>query len=208
MAILHGAKLTPSKLELLSAHISDQPWFDASQSQTFEILGAFRFDDPAGEVGVETHFVSAGDGPVIQIPLTYRGAPRPDSDDWLITTMDHSVLGKRWVYNACSDPVYVAELVRAILTGGTQVEQFRKTPDGLVLFEPTATVQGSGAEGTPVPTIDSVDTVLEGSGTVIQAGGLEIVVRHLLTAQSDVDERSLSGSWSGIEQPALLAFLR
>ena len=150
MAILHNATLTPSKLELLSAHISGQAWFSASLPTVFERVGAYRFDDPAGEVGVETHLVKAGDGPAIQIPLTYRGAPLAGADDWLVDTMDHSVLGKRWVYNGCNDPVYVAELVRAILTGGSEVEQFVLTADGPVPFESTTTVLGSGAHDSPV----------------------------------------------------------
>ncbi|MDA2979992.1 MAG: hypothetical protein O3B42_09565 [Actinomycetota bacterium] len=208
MAILHRAKLTPSKLEILSAHISAQLWFPPTESPVFRIVGAYRFDDPEGEVGVETHLVTVGDGPVIQIPLTYRGAPRQGADESLIATMDHSVLGRRWIHNACDDPVYIRELVRTILTGGTQVEQFVETADGPVFFEPTARVLGSGAAGTPVPPIDSVTSVLDGSNTIIAAGGVEIVVRHLLTESTDVSGHSLSGSWSGAENPVLLALIR
>jgi hypothetical protein len=208
MAILHRATLTPSKLEVLSAHISGQPWFSSTEPPAFRIIGTYRFDDPGGEVGVETHLFTAGDGPVIQIPLTYRGAPRQGADESLIATMEHSVLGRRWIYNACNDPVYVAELLRSILTGGNQVEQFVETADGPVFFEPTARVLGSGGAGTSVPTIDSVTSILGGSNTIIAAGGVEIVVRHLLTESADVNGHSLSGSWSGAEDPVLLAFVR
>ena len=35
------------------------------------------------------------------------------TDEYLIGTTEHSVLGKRWVYDGCADPVAVS----AILTG-------------------------------------------------------------------------------------------
>ena len=41
------------------------------------------------------------------MPVTYRDAPLPGADAWLIGTMDHSVLGKRWVYDGVGDPVYL-----------------------------------------------------------------------------------------------------
>ncbi|MER5425058.1 maltokinase N-terminal cap-like domain-containing protein [Streptosporangium roseum] len=40
-------------------------------------VAAFRFDDPAGAVGIETMLVPTGDGPVHRVPLTYRDAPWP-----------------------------------------------------------------------------------------------------------------------------------
>ncbi|MHC6222488.1 maltokinase N-terminal cap-like domain-containing protein [Arthrobacter sp. MMS24-S77] len=81
-----------------------------------ELLGAYRFDDPDGEVGLETHLVSHG-GNVYQVPLSYRGSELAGAEDSLLGTMAHSVLGKRWVYDACADPVYVVELATAMLTG-------------------------------------------------------------------------------------------
>lgn len=53
--------------------------------------------------------VSADGGPVYQVPLTHRGAPPDGADKWLIGTMDHSVLGPRWVYDARGAPVYAAD---------------------------------------------------------------------------------------------------
>ncbi len=101
MAIIHKATLSPSKLELIADYLPKQPWF--IQDGSPELIGAYRFDDPAGEVGLETHVVTAGER-VYQVPLSYRGYALAGAEEWLIGTMDHSVLGKRWVYDACADP--------------------------------------------------------------------------------------------------------
>ncbi len=61
-------------------------------------------------MGVETLLVRVGEGPVLQVPLTYRGAPLPGGESALVGTMEHSVLGPRWVYDGTGDPVYVATL--------------------------------------------------------------------------------------------------
>ena len=64
MAILHRATLRPSKPELL-AEILGTP---------VEVVGAYRFDDPEGEVGVEG-FVVRAEARIRQVVLTYRAAP-------------------------------------------------------------------------------------------------------------------------------------
>jgi Maltokinase N-terminal cap domain len=87
---------------------------------------------------MEAHLVSSGSGPVVHVPLTYREAPLVGADEWLIAKTEHSFLGTRWIYNACGDPVYVQELVRVILTGGSHVEQFIATDDGPVPRPSTA----------------------------------------------------------------------
>ncbi|MEI2826114.1 MAG: hypothetical protein V9F04_06650 [Dermatophilaceae bacterium] len=48
-------------------------------------------------------------------PLTYRSAPLAGADRALVGTIEHSVLGTRWVYDAPHDPAYVAELLRTIV---------------------------------------------------------------------------------------------
>lgn len=208
MAILHQATLAPSKLEILSKYLVTLPAHADTALSDFALLGSYRFDDPTNEVGIETHLLTSGSGPVSHVPLTYRAAPMVGAEEWLIATMEHSVLGSRWVYNACGDPVYVAELARAILTGGTQVEQFVETDDGPVVREPSATVAGSGSTSTPVPAIESVVCEAEGNDTVIRSGAMQIVVRHLLTQPAPTESQTLSGQWEGIDTPTTLAFIR
>lgn len=208
MAILHPATLKPSKIELLAAHLMKSPSLADTPASDFSQLGAYRFDDPAGKVGMESHLVSAAPGRVFHAPLTYREAPLIGADEWLISTMEHSVLGTRWIYNACGDVVYVRELVRAILTGGSEVEQFVETDNGPVLRPSTATVVGSGVAGSPVPEFDSVTGHPGVDETMVSAGGLEIVIRHSLAEPMAAGPRTLSGTWPQHDQPTILAFIR
>ena len=113
MALLHRAELHPTKLELLAGWLRGRRWFREQSAADVVRVASFRFDDPAGAVGIETMLVMAGSGPVYQAPLTYRDAALEHGDDWLVGIAEHSVLGRRWVYDACGDPVYAAVLTSA-----------------------------------------------------------------------------------------------
>ena len=65
MAILHQAELRPSKLELLANWLPTQDWSGVGQLAVSDLhrVASYRFDDPAGEVGIETMIVRAGEGP-------------------------------------------------------------------------------------------------------------------------------------------------
>jgi hypothetical protein len=208
MAIIHQATLRPSKRELIEEYLPVQPWFTEDGSAPPELLGAYRFDDPDGEVGLETHLVSHG-GKVYQVPLSYRGSALSGADSWLVGTMEHSVLGTRWVYDACADPVYVAALATAILTGQREAEQFVEV-DGVL--EPRAgsvTVKGSGTTGSEVPALIPAAPVTEGGVTSIDAGGLTVRVNRVLDLGTSRPEEAaaLRGTWAGQEAPVVLATL-
>ncbi len=111
------ATLTPSKIDLMKAWLPSQSWFDGDASD-LAAAGQFRFVDPAGEVGVQIMFVTSDDV-LYQVPLTYRDAPLEGAEAALLGTMEHSVLGTRWTYDALSDPVYIAELLRTIVEADT-----------------------------------------------------------------------------------------
>ena len=166
-------------------------------------VGAYRFDDPAGEVGMEAFLLKAGDGSVLHVPLTYRGAPLAGAEEFLIGTIEHSVLGRRWVYDGCGDPVWATALAKTVLTGGTQVEEFVDV-DGRV--EATATVLGSGTAGTQVGEIDAVSVHDKGLTTLIRTDLLELVVIRVVGAAVSAAQ-TLTGSWSGGE-PVVLAGAR
>ena len=124
MAIVHeGATLVPSKIELVTAWLPHQRWYAGKGHQpSLQRVGGFRFEDPEGEVGVETLLladVAASPPLVYQVPLTYRGAPLNGAEHALLGTMEHSVLGRRWVYDGPHDPVYVSTLVDTILSSAT-----------------------------------------------------------------------------------------
>lgn len=118
MAELHDATITPGKLELLEEWMGQQRWYAAKGSRPrLRRLARWRLDDPAGEVGIETLVVadeSDAEPVVYQVPLTYRGEPLASADHALVGTTEHSVLGRRWVYDAPHDPVYATQLLELV----------------------------------------------------------------------------------------------
>ena len=121
MAILHhGATLTPAKVDLVEGWIGAQRWYAAKgRVPRLTRLFSWRLEDPEGQVGIETLILSddASTPPVTyQVPLTYRSAPLPGAAHALVGTIEHSVLGTRYVYDAPHDPVYAAQLF-ALATG-------------------------------------------------------------------------------------------
>jgi hypothetical protein len=193
MAVLHDATLTPPKLEILQDWVPGRPW--AAGAGTLEKVGTFRFDDPAGEVGIETFLLRDGDR-LLQVPLTYRGHPLPGADAHLIATMEHSVLGTRWVYDGCGDPVWAAAAVTCTLTGGDQARQFRQAEEGLVPVASTVTVSGSGAPGADVTTLGPVQQHDDDRVTVVDVGPYELVVARVVGTELDAAAH-LSGEWDG-----------
>jgi hypothetical protein len=115
MAIFHRATITPTKSELIAEWAPTRPW-GPSSADAISVIGSYRFDDPDGRVGMETHLVSAGDA-LFQVPLTYRDEPLDGAEDGLITEMQHSVLGPRWVYDGLRDPRFVLMLAAVTMTG-------------------------------------------------------------------------------------------
>lgn len=187
MAIIHRATLVPTKVELIAAWLPAQPWFDGPAGEVHPV-GAYRFDDPEGEVGIESHLVEVG-GRLLHVPLTYRGAPLPGAEESLVGTTEHSVLGTRWVYDGPGDPVYRDEVVRVVAEGDTQVRMWLETPEGRVEREPTVRVRGSGT--------DDADA----SGTQV------VVVREPRPGADVASARTLTGTWSGQDEPVVLAYL-
>ena len=124
MAILHRATLTPSKAELIERWLDRQPWGGRGE---VEIAGTYRFDDPDGAVGVEA-FVVRRATRRLHVALTYRGAPLDGAEEHLVGTMDHSVLGQRWIYDAGHDPVAVACYERVL--AGRQEQASLEVYDG------------------------------------------------------------------------------
>jgi hypothetical protein len=204
MALIHRATVVPSKLTLLTAWLPSRPWFTGEGD--VKSLGAYRFDDPAGEVGIETILLQAGDGPVFQVPLTYRDAPRVGAEEFLVGTTEHSVLGIRWVYDGCGDPVWATALATAVLTGGTQAEELVDRDGSLEPRVPTATVLGSGAAGTPVSAIGTMSCRDEGPTTVVRSDLLELIVVRLVGTELQAPY-TLTGSWSS-GGPTVLAGVR
>jgi hypothetical protein len=179
MALLHDATLVPSKRELIAAWLPGRSW--ATGLPELKPFGAFRLDDPAGEVGIEGILLRSVDGGpddaadpvVVHVPLTYRGAPLEGAEAHLVGTTEHSVLGTRWVYDAPADPVYVATLTATITSGGTGAEEYFEVDGRRRTRDPSVTVRGSG--GAPG----------------------EVVVVRVVGEPVGSDDAVLTGTWAG-----------
>jgi len=196
MALLHKAELTPPKLELVQPWVLRQDWFEGDPAGVLVSVGSFRFDDPAGEVGIETLLVQTPDGPTLQVPVTYRGAPLDGAESLLIGTMQHSVLGERWVYDAVGDPVYIAAVTDAIRSAGHEAPQYIDIDGERVTREPTALVRGSGL------TTDAPAEII-GRVTVLRVPG----AKQPQTDAARTVIGTLTGTWAGQREPQALATL-
>lgn len=134
MAVIHHTTLKPTKLELLASWLPSRPWYCGGAS-TPELAkaGGFRLDDPQGAVGIEFLVVTDTSGAyptAYLVPLTYRGAPLDGAEHALVGTMEHGMLGRRWAYDGCHDPVLVAQLL-ALIEGRieAQDQNASDTPD-------------------------------------------------------------------------------
>lgn len=179
MGIVHRqATVTPSKQELVESWMPTRPWGEG-RTVTGKVA-EYRFDDPAGEVGVETILWTCDDGSVLQTPLTYRSAPLPGAEAHLVGTTDHSVLGRRWVYDGCADPVWFATLADAVVRGGTQAQMFFEQDGQRIDVPPRMRVRGSGGGGA-VPQVHAVAEVVDaGPVTLARAAGFEVAVARVV----------------------------
>lgn len=196
MALLHEATLTPRKDELVGPWLETRPWWDGEAERG--PVGTFRLDDPAGEVGIECFLFGSASGSTLFVPVTYRGAPLGGAEHALIGTMEHSVLGSRWVYDAAADPVFVATALEAIRSGGRQAELHLRLADGTeVVREPETTARGDGDEAVashdPALAVCAVDAA---DRTVVTGGGVEVTVMRRLGAAAP-DGPALTGSFAG-----------
>ncbi len=207
MAIIHQAQLHPTKMELLEGWLPLQPWFTA-HGDALSKAGSFRFDDPEGEVGIETMLVAGADT-VFQVPLTYRGSPLHGAEASLIGTMEHSVLGQRWIYDACGDPSYLAALAAAILTGTPQAEQYLDVEGRLEAMPESVVVECTGpivASPPDIGVVTAPGSNSSGAGTLVRTGDVELlVVRRLELAGPAAGPRALTATWAGQQAPVKLA---
>lgn len=138
MAVIYRTIVKPTKLELLTAWLPSRPWYlGGSGEPKLTKAGGFRLDDPQGKVGIEFNVVN--DAADLQptsylVPLTYRDSPLKGAEHALVGTMEHGVLGQRWAYDGCHDPVLISQLL-ALIEGRVQAQDQNTsdTPDREVI---------------------------------------------------------------------------
>jgi hypothetical protein len=177
MAIIHDTTLKPTKLELLTAWLPTRPWYVGDGAPELTKAGGFRLDDPEGEVGIEFMVAVDTSGPepvAYHVPLTYRGAPLPGAEHALVGTMEHGVLGPRWAYDGCHDPVLYTELL-ALIEGRAQAQaqSITDTPD----HEVTHSYTGAGF---PSPTWPVAITDDESGTELPTPGGTTLRLNRVL----------------------------
>ena len=168
MAIVYPqATLTPSKRELMDAWLPTRPWFDGNADR--KPVGSFRFDDPAGEVGLEG-FLLGGEGlptllPAADLPRRRargrRGAPGRHHR----ALRARPALGLRRLRRP--------GLRRRARPGrsspaATGVDHEYDVGDGPESRPTNAQVQGSGSAAPTYPSIDEVGCHDEGPLTIVE----------------------------------------
>ncbi|MER5892975.1 1,4-alpha-glucan branching protein [Streptomyces sp. NPDC001876] len=205
MAVIHRTALAPTKLELLTSWLPSRPWYRGGAGEPeLARSGGFRLDDPRGEVGIEFLVVTDTCGPhptAYLVPLAYRGAPLDGAEHALVGTMEHGVLGRRWAYDGCHDPVLVAQFV-ALVEGRVQAQDQNTshTPDRDV----TCSFTGEGPASTDFTATTATDD-REGTALVGRPGAA--IRLHRLLRPAEDGSPSLpreaaghvSGSWNTVD---------
>lgn len=207
MALLHQATLTPTKLDLAVAWLPTRSWVAGQPTDEIRQVGSFRFDDPDGEVGVETLLLVTPSGVFLQVPFTYRAAPLAGAREHLVGTMEHSVLGTRWVYDGPGDPVWARVVVAAITGGASSADELVDTPAGLVPRTPTASAHGTGGAAVDVAGLDvlAVDDESTVTRVTTSLGTVELLRVLDPVAGADGEGSALVGGWQDGPEGVVLA---
>ena len=203
MALYHDATVTPTKKDLLAEWVPTQPWCPEPDAPV-ELIGAYRFDDPEGAVGMETAIVKNADT-FLHVPMTYRAEPTEGAT--LITEMHHTALGDRWVYDGLTDGRLVMMLAAVSLTG--QGEALGMVSyDGVWHIAPTnVRIRGGGWGLERVPIDGFQSDAVDGTEVAFRNDRFEMTVHRQPTvgAQPAI---GLTGSWSGQDDPLVLTEVR
>jgi hypothetical protein len=202
MAIFHRATITPTKAELIATWAPTQPWGPAADVP-LDVIGSYRFDDPDGRVGMETHLVTAGET-LLQVPLTYRDEPLEGADDAFIVEMQHSVLGTRWVYDGLRDPRLVIMLAAVAMTGQGEAVGMAVYEGRWYIAPSNVRIQGGGWTQERVP-VDGFEVERDDeTGAVLRNDRFELTVfRRPMPGPRP--PMGLTATWDGQPDPVVLA---
>ncbi len=170
------------------------------------MIGSYRCDDPDGRVGMETHLVTAGDA-LLQVPLTYRDTPLEDAAYHLITEMEHSELGTRWVYDGLGDPLFVTMLAAVSLTGQGEALGIVVLKDRWYVAPSNVRIHGGGWTPKVAPVDGFSPVATEGSSVVLANDRFELTVfrRPVPGPRPAI---GLTATWDEHLDPVVLAEVR
>jgi hypothetical protein len=207
MGRFHRATITPTKAELIDEWAPRQAW-GPDAGTALDVIGSFRFDDPDGRVGMETHLVAAGET-LLQIPFTYRDEPLDAASEHLVAEMEHSELGTRWVYDGLGDPLFVTMLAGVTLTGQGEALGIVTLKARAYVAPSNVRIQGGGwtPKVAPVDGFEVVDAGGDGTRTVLANDRFELEVfrRPVVGPRPPI---ALTASWDGHDAPVVLAAAR
>ena len=204
MALYHRATITPTKADLVAAWLPTRSWAPEADGSV-EVVGSYRFDDPEGRVGMETHLVTSG-GVLFQVPLTYRDAPL-DGGDGFIAEMEHSALGTRWVYDGLRDPVFTVMLAAVAMTGQGEALGMVVYDGRWVVAPSDVRIHGGGWTQERVPVDGFTLAADEASGSVLRNDRFELTLfrRPVVGARPPI---GLTATWTGQADGVVLAEVR
>lgn len=205
MARFHRATITPTKDELIAKWAPTQPW-GPSTADSIELIGSYRFDDPDGRVGMETFLVDAS-GLLLRVPLTYRDEPLDGAEEGLITEMQHSVLGTRWVYDGLRDPSFVTMLAAVTMTGQGEAVGLALYHDRWYVAPTNVRIRGGGWTQARVP-IDGFELRADdATASVLHNDRFELTMfrRPVPGPRAAI---GLTATWDGRDDAVVLAELQ
>lgn len=205
MAIFHLSTNTPTKDELIAAWVPKQPWGPAADVAV-ESLGTFNLDDPEGKVGMQTHLMKAGDA-LFQVPLTYREAAVAGSEDALVGTMEHTVLGTRFVYDGLRDNTFLMLLAGVALTGQGPALGMAWANDRWYVAPSDVQLQGGGWKGGPVAVDGFASPDVQAETVTLRNDRFELIVFRR-PAERDQPKMGLRASCEGQPNPVVLVEIK
>jgi len=205
MAIFHRATISPTKEDLLARWAPTTRW-GPSPGTDVKSIGSYRFDDPEGRVGMEVFLLDAG-GVLFHVPLTYRDDPLDGAAAALITEMEHSVLGTRWVYDGLRDPRFLIMLAGVSLTGQGEALGMAQYEGRWYVAPSNVRVVGGGWNRGRVP-VDEFELVSdEGAASILRSDRFDLIF-HRRPMPGPRPAIGLVGSWSSDGGPVVLAEMR
>ena len=190
---------------MIADWLPSQPWCPATEGSV-ELVGAFRFDDPEGRVGLETHLVMSGDT-LLQVPLTYRDAPLEGGQEAFIGEMEHSALGTRWVYDGLGDERYLIMLAAVAMTGQGEALGMFVYDERWFVAPANVRIRGGGWTGERVP-VDGFRPMAENAGVAVFASDRFDLTVHRCPVAGEQPDMGLTATWAEHPRPVILAEVR